>query len=247
MTDDEGTIVSQASEPVRSRKSRGRWHAVAKGRRIGVFSSRRDLDKSIKGYPGAVWKRFHTEESAQAWLAERYGPEGADDDTISGNTWATRVEPFAGVPVEVGGDDCPSISLPIEQITDLTTIGPDTPVGKSKEIHGTSIQIEPEVLKLLCPKGVTAAVRRELIGTAVDVVSLPGKFSSTSNAAAAEGALIFDQFAEAVGDLTDVSARLVGAPPRDSQWRSQLLDEHENSNKENPRNREPGCIYTIEY
>jgi hypothetical protein len=26
-----------------------------------------------------------------------------------------------------------------------------------------------------------------------------------------------------------------------------LLDEHENSNKENPRNREPGCIYTIEY
>jgi hypothetical protein len=28
---------------------------------------------------------------------------------------------------------------------------------------------------------------------------------------------------------------------------SPLLDEHENSNKENPRNREPGCIYTIEY
>jgi hypothetical protein len=28
---------------------------------------------------------------------------------------------------------------------------------------------------------------------------------------------------------------------------SYLLDEHENSNKENPRNREPGCIYTIEY
>jgi hypothetical protein len=26
-----------------------------------------------------------------------------------------------------------------------------------------------------------------------------------------------------------------------------LLDEHENSNKESPRNREPGCIYTIEY
>jgi hypothetical protein len=25
------------------------------------------------------------------------------------------------------------------------------------------------------------------------------------------------------------------------------LDEHENSNKENLRNREPGCIYTIEY
>jgi hypothetical protein len=26
-----------------------------------------------------------------------------------------------------------------------------------------------------------------------------------------------------------------------------VLDEHENSNKENPRNGEPGCIYTIKY
>jgi hypothetical protein len=26
-----------------------------------------------------------------------------------------------------------------------------------------------------------------------------------------------------------------------------VLDKHDNSNKENPRNREPGCIYTIEY
>jgi hypothetical protein len=28
---------------------------------------------------------------------------------------------------------------------------------------------------------------------------------------------------------------------------SQVLDKHENRSKENPRNREPGCIYTIEY
>jgi hypothetical protein len=26
-----------------------------------------------------------------------------------------------------------------------------------------------------------------------------------------------------------------------------VLDEHDNLNKENPRNKEPGCIYTIEY
>jgi hypothetical protein len=36
---------------------------------------------------------------------------------------------------------------------------------------------------------------------------------------------------------------------QDIGWKTllPLLDEHENSNKENPRNREPGCIYTIEY
>lgn len=30
--------------------------------------------------------------------------------------------------------------------------------------------------------------------------------------------LIIDQFAKAIGDLTDVSARHVGTHPRDSQW-----------------------------
>jgi hypothetical protein len=46
----------------------------------------------------------------------------------------------------------------------------------------------------------------------------------------------------------DVAASVDGGlypcfkPPR-----KPLLDEHENSNRENPRNREPRCIYTIEY
>jgi hypothetical protein len=85
-------------------------------------------------------------------------------------------------------------------------MGPDKSAGKSKEIHGTSIQIEPEILKKLCPKGVTAAVRKELMEASVDILTLPGKLNSSVNVAAVEGSLIFDQFAEAVGDLNDVSA-----------------------------------------
>jgi hypothetical protein len=34
---------------------------------------------------------------------------------------------------------------------------------------------------------------------------------------------------------------------REASSHRSVLDEHENSNKGNPRNREPGCIYTIEY
>jgi hypothetical protein len=98
-------------------------------------------------------------------------------------------------------------------------MGPDKSVGKSKEIHGTSIQIEPEILKKLCPKGVTAAVRKELMEASVDILTLPGKLNASSNAAAVEGSLMFDQFAEAVGDLNDVSARRVGAATRDTQWK----------------------------
>jgi hypothetical protein len=209
--------MSLSDKPGSGKKRRGRWYAVAKGRRIGVFANRRDLAKSSKGFPGAVWKRFRTEAAAHAWLAERYEPDAGDGDSISGDTWATRVEPLENIPSEVEVADRPRTSLPTDQITDFATIGPDTSVGKSKEIHGTSIQIEPEVLKLLCPKGVTAAVRKELMETAVDVVALPGKFNSANSAA--EGSLIFDQFAETVGDLTDVSARHVGALLRDWQWR----------------------------
>jgi hypothetical protein len=91
-----------------------------------------------------------------------------------------------------------------------------------KEIHGTVIQIEPEILKKLCPKGVTAAVRKELMEPLVDILTLPSKSNASSNAAAVEGSLMFDQFAEAVGDLNDVSAWRVGAATRDTQWKLTL-------------------------
>jgi hypothetical protein len=210
---------SQASEKLPNKRNRGHWYAVTKGRRIGVFSNRRDLLKSIKGFKGAIWKRFRSEQAAHLWLAEQCQPEGADDDSVSGDTWATRVEPLEGIPLEVGSDDAPRKALPTNQIADFSTMGPDRSVGKSKEIHGTSIQIEPEILKKLCPKGVTVAVRKELMEASVDVLTLPGKLNTAINAAAAEGSLIFDQFAEAVGDLNDVSARRVGAATRDTQWK----------------------------
>jgi hypothetical protein len=54
----------------------------------------------------------------------------------------------------------------------------------------------------------------------IDILILPGnKLNTAINAAAIEGSLIFDQFAEAVGDLNDVSARRVGAATRDTQWK----------------------------
>jgi hypothetical protein len=47
-------VTSQVSERVPNKKNRGRFYAVAKGRRIGVFSNRRDLLKSITGFKGAI-------------------------------------------------------------------------------------------------------------------------------------------------------------------------------------------------
>jgi hypothetical protein len=58
--------------------------------------------------------------------------------------------------------------------------------------------------------------------TAIDVVALPGKlYGSTNDNEPDEGTSGFaDQFAEAIGDLTDYTARRAGSViTRDSQWR----------------------------
>jgi hypothetical protein len=70
----------------------------------------------------------------------------------------------------------PQTFLPLDLIVDLMTVGPNPSSGQRTKIDGQSIQVEPEVLKLLCPKGVTAQVRKEIMEGLIDVVSLPGKF-----------------------------------------------------------------------
>jgi viroplasmin and RNaseH domain-containing protein len=73
-------MSSQVSKKVPNKKNQGRWYAVAKGRRIGVFSNRRDLFKSVTGFERAIWKRFRSEQAVHLWLAQCYRPEGADDE-----------------------------------------------------------------------------------------------------------------------------------------------------------------------
>jgi hypothetical protein len=70
----------------------------------------------------------------------------------------------------------------------------------------------------LCPKGVTAPVRKEIIEAFIDVVSLPDKFTTAGTTHTVDGSNIMDQFTEAVGDMTDGNARCGGSLPRDTQW-----------------------------
>ena len=105
----------------------------------------------------------------------------------------------------------------MDQSVDLKTVGPDRASGNHKESYGQSIQVEREVLKLLCPKGVTAPVRKEIMEASIDVVSLTSKF--TMSGTTSDGSHIINQFAEAVGDMTDATARRSGSLPQDTQWR----------------------------
>jgi hypothetical protein len=200
-----------------------RFFAVAKGRKTGAFTSWHKVLKLVRGYPGAVHKRFRQEEDAHEWLAQRIDPEDLTEDDDA--TFTTCVEPGRTyVPPDIGGDDRggtarAGAAQTIETILDVTKIGSDTSIGNSKEICGTSIQVEPEVLRTLCPKGVIAPVHKELMDSTVDVTSLTGKYTASNSNT--DGTIMMDQLAEAVGDLTELSARRVdeSRTHRDTQWR----------------------------
>jgi hypothetical protein len=190
-----------------------RFFAVVKGRQTGVFTCWHKVLKLVKGYPGAVHKRFRREEDyAHEWLAQWIDSDDLTEDDDA--TFTTSFEPGrTAVPPDIGGNDREDVARAgtmqaIENIIDVTKIGSDTSIGNSKEIYGTSIQVEPEVQKTLCPKGVIAPVCKELMDSTVDVTSLPGKYNASN--LNTDGTIMMDQFAEAVGDLTEPSARRVG-------------------------------------
>jgi hypothetical protein len=221
--DEEGTVTQpMMMEKQKKRKKNRVIYGVARGRKTGMFHRWNDVIRAVQGYSGAMHKRFRTEEAATAWLSSKGVAGFGDDDSESGDTCATCQEesdipPVVGGPPPATDSSKPRTSLPLDQIVDLKTVGPDPSVGKPTEIYGQSIQVEPEVLKLLCPKGVTAPVRKEIMEASIDVVSLPGKFTTAGTTV--DGSNIMDQFAEALGDMTDVNARRGSSLPRDTQWR----------------------------
>jgi hypothetical protein len=82
---------------------------------------------------------------------------------------------------------------------------------------------------------VTAPVIKEIMEASIDVVSLPGKF--TMSGTRSDGSHIMDQFAEAVGNMTDATARRSGSLPRATQWRLRTRNALDNLNTVNDLNR----------
>jgi hypothetical protein len=130
-----------------------RYYAVAKGRRKGVFTRWKDAKNSVKGYSGAVHKRFRSKAAAEQWLRSK-GTYGGNDDasdistddfgsgTIYGGSGASRAPSVRPIPPQR-----PSA------IIDVKHIGPDSSVGKPNEIYGTSIQAEPEISRYFAQRG----------------------------------------------------------------------------------------------
>jgi hypothetical protein len=72
--------VETASVPTDSPSFQAsRFYGVAKGRTVGVFIRSKEAERSVKGYSGAMHKRFRTEAAARSWIRERGHQESGAD------------------------------------------------------------------------------------------------------------------------------------------------------------------------
>jgi hypothetical protein len=179
-----------------------RYWAIARGRTTGVFHLGDQVYASVRNFAAPLYKEFADEDVAYQWLAahtedrQSQNVPDLDRQILS----EPRLDRTVGAPAPAA-EAGPQVYF--DQMVDPATMGPDPSTGTSRQVYNTSIQVESEVLKLLCPKGVPQIVQQELSSTCVDVVSLPSKSNSSGNP---DGGLIMDHFAEAVGSLQEMSS-----------------------------------------
>jgi hypothetical protein len=146
----QGPPVGSISVPGSDDGVKKKFYAVANGRIVGVFTRWKDADRSVRGYSGSIHKRFRSDRAARNWLAERTGTTRLDDASEFSDDITQRDDTIYGSQTRAAGHQS---RLPTSVI-DPRQAGPDPSVGKPNEIHNTSIQVESEVLEILCPKGV---------------------------------------------------------------------------------------------
>ncbi|GLC55386.1 hypothetical protein PLESTB_000981800 [Pleodorina starrii] len=89
----------------RSRRRAGPFYAVAVGRKTGVFRTWDEAEPSVRGFSGAVYKKFSTEAEARVFVQSRAppadAPAGGDGDGAT--TSAAAVAPTAPNPQSPSG------------------------------------------------------------------------------------------------------------------------------------------------
>ena len=190
------------------------YYAVARGHTPGIFTTWKKARKSIHGFKGALYKSFKHRQEAEKWLSKQWREdEDSSSDDDSSSTSDTGYEPRRAS--TKSGEAASKFSQgTFVQISDPAHAGADPSVGKPDQLYNTAIDVEVEVLGVLCPKGVSNEVKRELMETAVDVVSLPGKLSNIE----ANGGM--DQLAATLGELSSFESRRAGFVARDTQWQA---------------------------
>jgi hypothetical protein len=148
-TDEDDTVPSK---PKRVKS----FYVVSRGHSPGVYSNWKATRAQLIGFKDHKYKGFDTRKTAQRWYkTTMYGRKSKPDTT----TDSDDEQGFGYDP----NDDALTLK------DDPSTL---------QQIHGVSIDVEQEVLDLLCPKLLKKEGRKELIDACPDIVSLPGKTAS---------------------------------------------------------------------
>lgn len=119
---------------------RSKVYAVAFGNKRGIFSTWDECQEATYGVRGAVYKSFHTRDSAQAWLDRSLPKHVADESFIQVFCDGSCRNKVGGVGVYFGPDDPRNVSerLPApctNQRAELTAIIRVLEATKEDKVH----------------------------------------------------------------------------------------------------------------
>jgi Caulimovirus viroplasmin len=173
--------------------------AVVRGHVPGIYTNWQEVQAQVTGYPDSLFKSFRSQTEAETFLFEN---TAGSLTTAPG--WANIVNPG---PQQLP----PTTPYHYTVVEDSSTLRGD--LSKGREIHGVKLGVESRTLNLLCPKGVSIDIQKQLAATATDVLALPGKIDGASG--------INETVLQAMDDVMVFSkgGKEVPGATRDSQWK----------------------------
>jgi hypothetical protein len=152
------------------------WYAVinGKGGVNSVFSEWiGGAAPYVTGVSGALSKKFSDFNEAWAHVEAHLATvQRLKDEEDAKNRAATKARVLPAIP------NLPVIPLKSFPRPPLSLIGPDPSMKKEDELFGFEFGSEMEARDNLCPPGLTPEQARSLANSVVDVVALPGGFTS---------------------------------------------------------------------
>lgn len=202
----------------RARRSK-KYYAVSVGRNTGVYDSSSEARRLVDGYSGGQYRSFRSRREADDWLVQcravrKSGVHsGSSDDSSSGRSTTSS----SGAEYFSGSRGSPSARSP-RAGTDLTYAGKgtDESVGVKDTAFGIQVKHDPNLVKALCPQGLSKEMRDELTEAVLDATALPGMYQHVSDSMIDPG-----EMAAMIQQGLQVGATANGRVYRDVRWKSQ--------------------------
>ena len=119
-----------------------KYYAVVRGQEPGVYDTWPEAKCQVVGFSNELYRGFALREDAVDWYWAQVDKGNGVRDFRERDANLTNVD-----------DPAPQVGFLHNPMDDAPTLGPDG--SKGRHIHGTSIDVEPDILNILCPRGLS--------------------------------------------------------------------------------------------